>query len=207
MIWFVDPPHPVRIDTQRLILTSPRNRDFKDWSALRQQSEAHLRPWEPAWSDHPHSRKDWKARFRVWSELEATGRGYVLHIRKREDRQLIGSVSLTNIQFAPIQTARIGYWLGAGFTGAGLMTEAVSAVCDWAFDTLDLIRIEAGTLPENTPSQAVLLRAGFQKEGYGRAYLQINGVRRDHLLFAKIREEGEASCQDDPDNRTRQSDD
>ena len=56
----------------------------------------------------------------------------------------------------------------------------------FAFATLRLHRIEAACLPHNEPSIRLLQRVGFQREGYARAYLRINGIWQDHLLFALI---------------------
>jgi ribosomal-protein-alanine N-acetyltransferase len=39
------------------------------------------------------------------------------------------------------------------------------------------------------PSRALLLRTGFQQEGYARNYLLIDGKWQDHLLFAILRED------------------
>jgi [ribosomal protein S5]-alanine N-acetyltransferase len=44
-------------------------------------------------------------------------------------------------------------------------------------------------LPSNIPSCALLVRAGFQQEGYAREYLCIEGKWQDHLLFAMLRED------------------
>src|SRR5438874_13168233 len=50
-------------------------------------------------------------------------------------------------------------------------------------------RVEAACLPTNVPSRALLLRTGFQQEGYARNYLLIDGKRQDHLLLAILRED------------------
>lgn len=177
---------PIWIETDRLVLKSVQNRDFKAWSTLRKASEAHLRPWEPSWPDNPHSRADWRARISIWRDLRHSRRGHVFHLWHKNSDDLLGAVSFTNVQFSPISTARVGYWLGTGHTGNGYMSEAVIAGCDWAFRDWQLARIEAATLPENLASQAVLKRAGFEKEGFARSYLQICGKRRDHVLYAKL---------------------
>jgi len=49
--------------------------------------------------------------------------------------------------------------------------------------------VEAPCLPHNEGSRTVLLRTGFEQEGYARRYLQIDGKWQDHLLFAILREE------------------
>src|SRR6516162_3831836 len=48
---------------------------------------------------------------------------------------------------------------------------------------------EAASLPNNTPSRSLLVRAGFRQEGYARQYLCIEGKWQDHLLFAILRED------------------
>lgn len=177
---------PVFVETERLALKPVASRDYEAWANLRSYSIEHLRRWEPAWPEDAHSRDDWRRRLFVWNDLKKSGRGYILHIWRKTDKALLGAVSLTNIQFPPISTARLGYWLGAEHTGHGYMREAVQAACNWAHRELEIVRIEAATLPENEPSQAVLENAGFEKEGFARSYLQICGERRDHILYALI---------------------
>ena len=41
-------------------------------------------------------------------------------------------------------------------------------------------------IPENAPSRKLLVKAGFSEEGFAKAYLRINGVWRDHVLFGLI---------------------
>ena len=67
------------------------------------------------------------------------------------------------------------------------MREAIEAVVHYAFNTLDLSRIEAGCLPENTPSRALLETCRYKYEGVAQAYLQINGRWRNHVLYANLR--------------------
>ena len=57
---------------------------------------------------------------------------------------------------------------------------------DFAFRSLGLHRLEAACIPENAPSRRLLIKAGFDEEGFAKAYLKINGVWRDHVLFGLI---------------------
>ncbi len=95
-------------------------------------------------------------------------------------------MTLNNVRRGVTQAVALGYWLGAQYTGRGLMTEAVCAAATFAFDRLRLHRIEAACLPHNAASIAVLERAGFTREGLARRYLKIDGVWQDHLLFARL---------------------
>ncbi|MBQ6268223.1 MAG: GNAT family N-acetyltransferase [Clostridia bacterium] len=59
----------------------------------------------------------------------------------------------------------LGYGLRAGCCGNGYMTEAVRAVCAWAFAQPGVARIEAETDPGNRASQRVLAACGFAPMG------------------------------------------
>ena len=101
----------------------------------------------------------------------------------------MGAITLDNIRRGPAQSAQVGYWIGPAYARKGLMTEALAAVVQHAFASLDLSRIEAACLPENAASRALLDRTGFRHEGVAEAYLQINGRWRDHVLYANLRDD------------------
>jgi ribosomal-protein-alanine N-acetyltransferase len=69
------------------------------------------------------------------------------------------------------------------------MTAAMRALLPFCFGTLRLHRVEAACIPTNTASIRLLERTGFQREGYARAYLCINGAWQDHLLFARLKDD------------------
>ncbi len=174
------------IRSRRLVLRAPRRTDHADWAKLRAGSRAHLEPWEPKWPDDALSRADWQRRLRDWREGWRTGRALVFLCWLAEAGTLLGGASLTHLRRAPALSASLGYWLGADHQGHGYMRESVSALAAWAFGPLGLQRIEAGTLPENTRSRAVLEAVGFREEGFARDYLEIAGRRRDHVLFGLL---------------------
>ena len=74
--------------------------------------------------------------------------------------------------------------MGVHFAGRGHMSKAVPAILSHAFADLKLNRVEAASLPTNSRSMHLLEKCGFQREGYAREYLEINGKREDHVLFA-----------------------
>jgi len=51
---------------------------------------------------------------------------------------------------------------------------------------VQLHRIQAAHLQENTRSAAVLARLGFEREGLARRYLYIDGAWRDHVINALL---------------------
>jgi RimJ/RimL family protein N-acetyltransferase len=63
------------------------------------------------------------------------------------------------------QGVELGYWLGAGYWGRGLMTEAARAVIDHAFGDLRHETLHAGARVSNPASRRVLEKCAFQWTG------------------------------------------
>lgn len=177
---------PLRIEAERLALRLPIHGDFHEWVTLREQSRAFLSPWEPLWSSDHLTRKSFTNR--VYWALRACrgGTGLPLFLI-RHDGALLGAITLDNIRRGPAQSATIGYWIGEPYARMGYMREAISALSHYAFTSLDLSRIEAACLPENTASRGVLEKSGFKYEGVAQSYLQINGRWRNHVLYSFLR--------------------
>ena len=177
----------VRVDTDRLVLRPPQHGDYRAWSALRRDSAAFLQPWEPTWANDHLSRKSFTNRV-YWAQRSITGGTAVpLFLIRKSDDMLLGAITLDNIRRGPAQAGTTGYWIGEPFARAGYMREAIGAVIHYAFQTLDLSRIEAGCLPENTPSRRLLENCGYKYEGVAQSYLQIAGRWRNHVLYANLR--------------------
>jgi ribosomal-protein-alanine N-acetyltransferase len=69
---------------------------------------------------------------------------------------------------------------------------AVALVCDHAFGSVGLHRLQADIRPENLPSQNLVERLGFRREGLLRRYLDIDGDWRDHVSYALLAEDNPA---------------
>lgn len=177
----------VEIDTERLVLRPPQQRDFELWAKLRRDSRAFLAPWEPSWSRDHLGPRSFRNRV-TWSErVIRSGEGLPLFLVERGRGQLVGGITLSNIRRQPAQAATLGYWVGEAFARQGYMTEALSALREHAFAAMDLSRLEAACLPENAASRRLLERCQFKYEGVAQAYLQINGRWRNHVLYAALR--------------------
>ena len=177
----------VRIETERMTLRPPIHGDYGQWASLRAESREFLTPWEPTWAVDHLSRKNFTNRV-YWSARSiAQGSAVPLFLIRREDDVLVGAITLDNIRRGPAQTATTGYWTGAPFARQGYMREALTAVTHHAFHELGLSRLEAGCLPENTPSRRLLESCGYKYEGVAQSYLQISGRWRNHVLYANLR--------------------
>ena len=172
-------------------LRVPQGGDYAEWAALRETSRAFLVPWEPTWPDDDLTRGAFRRRIKRYAEDLRNDLAYAFLIFRNEDNALVGGLTLANIRRGVAQAGSIGYWTGAPFARKGHMTAAMRALVPFCFGTLRLHRLEAACIPGNTASVRLLEKTGFQREGYARNYLCINGVWQDHLLYARLK--------DDPD--------
>ncbi|QGX97558.1 N-acetyltransferase [Roseovarius faecimaris] len=181
------PRRKIRIETERLTLRQPHLNDFRDWSSLRDMSAEFLIPWEPLWASDHLSRKGFTNRV-YWAQRSiANGSALPLFLIRREDKVLVGAITLDNIRRGPAQAGTLGYWTGQPYVRQGYMREAIDAMVHYAYNRLDLSRIEAACLPENEASRRLLEGCGFKYEGVAQSYLQINGRWRTHVLYAALR--------------------
>lgn len=178
-----------RKEGRRVLLRSPAPEDWRAWAELRAKSRKHLAPWEPTWPRDALTRALYRRRMRQYAEEWRQGLGYSFFVLSRDEQVLLGGLSLSNVRRGVAQAASLGYWIGLPHANKGYMTEAIGVALAFAFEDLDLHRVEAACLPRNGASKTVLARNGFQEEGYAKAYLKIDGDWRDHLLFAINKEE------------------
>ncbi len=115
-----------------------------------------------------------------------SGTGIDLGIYK--DNQLIGKIKISNIVYGVFKSGIVGYSLDNEHQGNGYMTEALNLILRYAEDELELHRLEASILTDNSKSRSVLIRCGFKEVGLNEKYLFINGAWRNHITFSRILE-------------------
>lgn len=173
----------VRLDGARVTLRPPAIEDWPEWADVRSTNRDHLTPYEPAWPDDALSRNFYLRRLERQAEDWRLDAAYCFLIRSGSDGQLIGGFNINNVCRGAAQFASVGYWLAANWRGQGLMREAARLAIDFGFDRLRLHRFNAGTLPGNQKSRAMLLQLGFREEGLAPSYIEINGSWQDHILY------------------------
>lgn len=141
-------------------------------------------PW------HPRVRKDHNSVESWIKRLEERQRDYqdgrAVHFLGLKDGGVVGTCSLTNIVYSPGLYCTMGYSVDANFEGKGFMKRIVTHVIDYAFNNLRLNRICANYMPVNERSARLLEKLGFEKEGFAKRYLYINGRWEDHVLTALL---------------------
>jgi len=177
---------PERLQTERLLLRPPRPGDGPAICEAVAASLAELRPWMPWAQGEPTP-----------EEAEANARRTLAKFMLREDLtfalfdantgQVLGGTGLHRIDWS-LPRFEIGYWCRTGFTGRGLVSEAVRALSRMAFDTLMAQRVEIRMDDRNAGSRRVAERAGFSFEGLlRRDTVAVDGFVRDTRVYSRVR--------------------
>lgn len=181
---------PVRIRTPRTIIRLLDIEEAELLQRYRVENREHLGPWEPLRTTSHYAIDG--ARQAVEASLEAAraDRGYPFAVLTPDGGEMIGSLTFANVVRGVFQACHVGYGIAQRHQGKGLMFEALDSAVRYAFGPLDFHRVMANYMPRNERSGRLLERLGFEKEGYARRYLKIDGLWEDHVLTARIRSEG-----------------
>ena len=182
---WIAPESGLRVEGEGISLRPPRAADYAEWRELRAVSRAFLQPWEPTWPADDLSRAAFRRRLLAYARDREAGLAYPFFVFRASDDALTGGITLSNVRRGVAQMGSVGYWCGRPYTRQGLTLAAVRGLCEFAFRTLALHRLEAACIPDNAPSRRLLAQAGFVEEGFAQAYLKINGAWRDHVLFGR----------------------
>jgi ribosomal-protein-alanine N-acetyltransferase len=172
-----------------VMLRAPVLADFPQWARLREASRAFLAPWEPIWPADDLTKIAFRRRIKRYQREIRNGTGFPFFVFSPDGETLFGGLTLAQVQRGVTQSAVLGYWMGSPYAGKGFMSAAVRAVLGFAFDSLNLNRVEAACLPGNNASIRLLEKVGFTREGYARKYLCIDGRWQDHLLYGIVRDD------------------
>ena len=80
------------------------------------------------------------------------------------ESQLVGAAGIVLDQQS--NRGELGYWIGRGYWGQGIATEAGKLMLDFAFGQLCLNKVTAECLTRNPASAKVLEKLGLKQEGY-----------------------------------------
>ncbi|WP_301108081.1 GNAT family protein [Sporosarcina sp.] len=106
----------------------------------------------------------------------------------KDTGQLIGTIDFVSMN-KNHQSAEIGYVLSEPFWGKGITTEAAKRIIEFGFTELELERIQARCIAENTGSHKVMEKSGMTYEGTMRKGFLSDGRFHDLKFFSILREE------------------
>ncbi|MGN6568052.1 MAG: GNAT family N-acetyltransferase [Flavipsychrobacter sp.] len=151
-------PFPI-LETEHLVLRRLSLKDERELFFLRSDKKVNQ------FIDRPlaTSITDVRNFINVVNENTDRNEGISWTITVKGDDIMIGTMTLWNI--VPEQDlAEVGYTLMPAYEGKGIMQEALQAVIQFGFDTLQLKRIEAFTHKDNERSKKLLERNGFVRD-------------------------------------------
>ena len=176
------------LQTARLRLRPFVGSDAHDLFAMHSSATV-LRYWDaPPWTDHGRAEQFLTACRRMAEE----GTGARLAVERVADEVFIGWCSLTRWN-AQYRSASLGYCFQSSAWGHGYATEAARVLLRWAFDTLDLNRVQAETDTRNVASARVLEKLGFVHEGTLREDCVVDGQVSDSRVHGLLRRDWQPS--------------
>ena len=122
----------------------------------------------------------------VVRELESerdAGRTLTFTVADAGDGRYLGAIVLFVREH---ETGELAYVIAPEARGRGLALGAVELLTAWAFDELDLVRLQLRIEPDNEASCSVALRAGYRHEGVLRAAHWVRGRRADISIYARL---------------------
>lgn len=90
----------------------------------------------------------------------------------------------------------IGYWLSEAHWGRGIMTDAVAALVDFAFQETKWLRLFATIFQNNYASMRILEKCGFKHEAIHKKTVMKEGKLLDEHLYALRKEQWEKQGKD-----------
>ncbi|AOC57738.1 MULTISPECIES: GNAT family N-acetyltransferase [Bacillus] len=160
-------------------------RDARSLYLLIQRSREHLREWM-LWVDSTQTEEDSMAFIQGAMQQAMQNNGFQAGIWSHGE--LVGIIGTHQIHWIN-RTVSIGYWLGEGYQGKGIMTKACQAVIRYLFEECGLHRIEIRAAVDNQKSRRIAERLSFSLEGILRQCEWLGNRFTDHCVYALLQPE------------------
>ncbi len=175
-----------RIETDRLILRRYVIEDadamYKNWASDSEVTK--FLTWQP----HPSVEVS-RGIIENWLKEYSDKKYYQWAIVLKDNgNEPIGGISVVHMN-EDISMVHIGYCLGRAWWRRGIMSEALKAVTDFMFDTVEVNRVESRHDPRNPNSGKVMQKCGMKYEGTLRSADRNNQGICDACYYALLRSE------------------
>lgn len=121
----------------------------------------------------------------IAGQLGAMADGHFLYWTVWRDRDAIGSVDLSALDFAHLR-GEVGFVFRRDQWGQGYGREAMAALLAHAFGPLRLERLEARIHAQNRRARKLVMGLGFRPEGRLCGHLLRDGTRHDVDVFGLL---------------------
>jgi RimJ/RimL family protein N-acetyltransferase len=176
------PLTPPTLRSTRLMLRPFRDTDAESLFAMHSNVRV-MRYWDsPPWREPERAGRFIAAARQIADD----GTGMRLALERVTDGSFVGwcGIARWNPEF---RSAALGYCLDETAWGHGYGTEGARALLGWAFDTLDLNRVQAEVDTRNPASYRVMEKLGFVREGLLREDCIVAGEISDTYIYGLLR--------------------
>jgi [ribosomal protein S5]-alanine N-acetyltransferase len=125
---------------------------------------------------------------RIGRLLAQHGQGGIWPAVILSGEEVIGQITVQNIEYGPVRGASLGYWVATTHQGQGYATRAVALATELMASQLRLHRAQASTQLDNVGSQHVLRNNGFSAFGVAHSHILLGGQWRDAILWERLLE-------------------
>ena len=153
--------------------------------ALIDSNRPHLKEWLP-WVDNMQTVENFKDHIAYCKKLEAAATDFPFVIMT--NNEMAGRIGIHYIHLHN-KIAALGYWLGDGYQGKGIITRSCKALIDHCFNELGMNRVEIKCATGNFKSRAIAEKLNFKQEGILRQAELVNGKFLDLYLYSMLKEE------------------
>ncbi len=151
------------------------------------ESISQISPWLP-WCHNGYTEaenREWVlSRQEAWENQEE----FSFVVTNPDKNILIGSCGINQIN-RHHGFANLGYWIRTGCTGQGIASKATILTARFAFQMLQLNRLEILAAVGNMASRRVAEKAGAKKEGILRKRLRVRNRTIDAILYSLVPED------------------
>lgn len=152
---------------------------------LTEGSRLYLREWLP-WLDSTKTVEDTKSFIQSGRQGFSENKSMTTMVIYKGD--IAGTAGFNEIDHTN-KIVKIGYWLGQGFQGKGIMTRVAKSLTDYALMDLNMNRVEIRVADGNDKSAAIPERLGFTEEGRIRCAEWLYDHYVDHTIYGMLAEE------------------
>jgi RimJ/RimL family protein N-acetyltransferase len=174
---------PVELDDGRVRLRAVAEKDRASVLLALNDELAHRFLYRPPFPYRDEHFDEWLALGKGTLGLSQNRAAHWTIASSQDDTYLGGASLELDVERA---SGEIGYQVAPWARGRGVATGALRLIREFAFDVLELARLEIVTDVDNVVSMRVAQAAGFTGEGVRRGYLELRAVRRDHAAFAML---------------------
>jgi len=179
------------LETERLIIREYHESDLSEYHELLSDKQNMYFLDDITTNSLEESRESLKNAVHMNNSGKA--RRFCITLKERGNDKLIGGVGYEISAITPLGKIAdpMGWFIMPEFQNNGYVTEAARRVLDYAFSQDDCIRVVTGCYADNLPTQKVMDKVGFRKEGERFKTHFHDGKMKDRLEYALNKDEWE----------------